>query len=134
MQTAMSETSSHRLGLRAGEWVRVRTKEEVLATLDAKGRLEELPLLPAWHPILLARDLVETRLGKRGQKGLSHRIVVANGGRRLHVRRSDSLACERTFGRGEEATTSVGASEGLPIGLLQSYPGRGRRRATADRM
>ena len=39
------------LGLRAGEWVVVRSKEEILATLDANGRLDGLPFQPemfAW--------------------------------------------------------------------------------------
>lgn len=34
------------LGLRAGEWVQVRSKSEILATLDASGRLDELPFMP----------------------------------------------------------------------------------------
>jgi hypothetical protein len=33
-------------GLRAGEWVEVRSKAEILATLNKKGRLEELPFMP----------------------------------------------------------------------------------------
>ena len=32
--------------LRAGEWVQVRSKEEILSTLDAKGRMEKLPFMP----------------------------------------------------------------------------------------
>lgn len=32
--------------LRAGDWVKVRSKEEILATLDKKGRLEGLPFMP----------------------------------------------------------------------------------------
>src|SRR5438128_1916182 len=32
--------------LRAGEWVEVRSKEEILQTLDKNGRLEELPFMP----------------------------------------------------------------------------------------
>src|SRR5581483_8696229 len=31
---------------RAGDWVEVRSKEEILSTLDKKGRLEELPFMP----------------------------------------------------------------------------------------
>jgi hypothetical protein len=31
---------------RAGDWVRVRSKEEILGTLDANGRLEGLPFMP----------------------------------------------------------------------------------------
>jgi hypothetical protein len=32
--------------LRAGDWVEVRSKEEILATLDENGRLENLPFMP----------------------------------------------------------------------------------------
>ncbi|MDH4187406.1 MAG: hypothetical protein OEV08_10435, partial [Nitrospira sp.] len=34
------------LGLKAGDWVEVRSREEVLRTLDKNGRLEELPFMP----------------------------------------------------------------------------------------
>jgi len=34
------------LNLNAGEWVEVRRKEEILATLDETGRLENLPFMP----------------------------------------------------------------------------------------
>ena len=42
----MSKTASHRLQLRTGEWVEVRTKEGILATLEANGRLEEMSFMP----------------------------------------------------------------------------------------
>lgn len=32
--------------LKAGDWVEVRNKEEILATLDKRGRLEEMPFMP----------------------------------------------------------------------------------------
>jgi hypothetical protein len=32
--------------LRAGDWVEVRSKEEILRTLDKKGRMENLPFMP----------------------------------------------------------------------------------------
>lgn len=32
--------------LRAGDWVEIRSKEEILATLDKKGRLESMPFMP----------------------------------------------------------------------------------------
>jgi hypothetical protein len=35
-----------RLNLRAGEWVEVRSKAEILATLDANAQLDGLPLMP----------------------------------------------------------------------------------------
>lgn len=34
------------LNLKAGEWVQVRSQEEILATLDEHGRLETLPFMP----------------------------------------------------------------------------------------
>ena len=34
------------LNLKAGEWVEVRSQEEILATLDGNGRLENLPFMP----------------------------------------------------------------------------------------
>ena len=35
-----------KIALRAGDWVEVRSKEEILATLDQNARLEELPFMP----------------------------------------------------------------------------------------
>ena len=35
-----------RLGLHAGDWVEVRSAEEILSTLDADGSLEALPFMP----------------------------------------------------------------------------------------
>lgn len=35
-----------RLNLKAGDWVEVRREEEILATLDENGRLENLPFMP----------------------------------------------------------------------------------------
>src|SRR5262245_6269211 len=32
--------------LRAGEWVEVRSKEEILRTLDTKGQLDGMPFMP----------------------------------------------------------------------------------------
>jgi len=32
--------------MRAGDWVEVRSKEEILSTLDARGRLETMPFMP----------------------------------------------------------------------------------------
>jgi hypothetical protein len=34
------------LNLKAGEWVEVRSQEEILTTLDEQGRLENLPFMP----------------------------------------------------------------------------------------
>src|SRR5438105_7089844 len=37
---------SRALGLRAGDWVEVRSAAEILATLDKRGRLDALPFMP----------------------------------------------------------------------------------------
>src|SRR5262245_25618912 len=34
------------LNLKAGDWVEVRSREEILATLDERGRLEAMPFMP----------------------------------------------------------------------------------------
>jgi len=39
-------TSGHGPELRAGDWVEVRAADEILATLDERGRLDALPFMP----------------------------------------------------------------------------------------
>jgi hypothetical protein len=39
-------TDSTSAGFRAGDWVRVRSAEEILATLDERGNLDALPFMP----------------------------------------------------------------------------------------
>ena len=41
---------SRKLGLKVGEWVVVRPSEEILVTLDANARFEELPFMPQMLP------------------------------------------------------------------------------------
>src|ERR1700730_4911045 len=43
---AMKRDGGNQLDLKAGELVEVRTREEILATLDERGRLGNLPLMP----------------------------------------------------------------------------------------
>src|SRR5262249_35222364 len=43
---AVSNRASSRLNLRAGDLVEVRSEPEILATLDAEGRLDGLPFMP----------------------------------------------------------------------------------------
>lgn len=43
----MTESSiPHSLSLCAGDWVQVRSREEILSTLDKDGRLEQMPFMP----------------------------------------------------------------------------------------
>lgn len=39
-------SQTHAFSLRCGDWVEVRSADEILATLDARGRFEELPFQP----------------------------------------------------------------------------------------
>ena len=39
------KSKSQMLNLKAGDWVEVRSREEILATLDENGRLENLPFM-----------------------------------------------------------------------------------------
>jgi hypothetical protein len=64
-------------GLRAGEWVEVRSKEAILATLDANGRLDELPFMPE----MLAYCGKRFRVWKRAHKTCD--TVNKTGGRRM---------------------------------------------------
>lgn len=43
---ARIETQHSKPKLKAGDWVQVRSKEEILATLDAKGQLGGMPFMP----------------------------------------------------------------------------------------
>src|SRR5580704_13225123 len=52
------------LNLKAGEWVEVRSQAEILATLDRRGRLENLPFMPEMVEYCGKR----LRVGKRSDK------------------------------------------------------------------
>jgi hypothetical protein len=41
-----SQEIPHWLGLRAGDWVQIRSKEEILGTLDNSGQLDRMPFMP----------------------------------------------------------------------------------------
>ena len=42
----MRYSNRHSLNLKAGEWIEVRSEDEILATLDERGCLENLPFMP----------------------------------------------------------------------------------------
>jgi hypothetical protein len=67
------------LGLRAGEWVVVRSKEEILATLDADCRLDGLPFQPEMFALCGKRLRVHMAAHKTCDSSV-HRT----GGRRMH--------------------------------------------------
>src|SRR5678815_1138127 len=69
----MSSGNSRTLKLKAGEWVQVRGKEEILATLDKKGRFEELPFMPQMFEYCGQKLRVAKRAHK--QCGTQHATV-----------------------------------------------------------
>lgn len=63
--------------LSAGDWVRVRSREEILATLDEKGRLDGMPFMPEMLRFCGERFQVWSRAHKTCD------TVNKTGGRRL---------------------------------------------------
>ena len=61
---APNSNKSPRLDLRAGEWVEVRSQEEILATLDERGRLEAMPFMPEMLQYCGKRFRVQKRADK----------------------------------------------------------------------
>lgn len=66
-----------RMGLRAGDWVVVRSREEILATLDERARLDELPFQPEMLPFCGRR----MRVAKVAHKTCD--TIHKTGGRRM---------------------------------------------------
>jgi hypothetical protein len=66
-----------RLGLNAGDWVVVRSEEEILSTLDAEGRLERLP----FQPEMFAFCGRSMRVAKSAHKTCDN--IQKTGGRRM---------------------------------------------------
>ena len=67
------------MALRAGDWVEVRSKDEILRTLDKNGCLEEMPFMPQMFEYCGKRLMVQ----KRAHKILRSRLHygAAEGGR-----------------------------------------------------
>jgi hypothetical protein len=63
--------------LRAGDWVEIRSKEEILSTLDASGKLDDLPFMPEMFAFCGQR----VRVFKRAHKTCD--TVNQTGGRRM---------------------------------------------------
>lgn len=62
----------------AGDWVRVRSSEEILRTLDSEGRLEKLPFMP---------EMLRYCGQKFRIQAIAHKTcdtVLNQGGRRMH--------------------------------------------------
>lgn len=70
-------TNASTLRLHADEWVQVRTREEILATLDSNGRLDELPFMPE----MLQYCGKVMKVGKRAHKTCDPALGI--GGRKM---------------------------------------------------
>jgi len=69
--------STGKLDLSSGDWAEVRSKEEILATLDEKGQLDQLPFMPEMFKYCGQRF----RVWKRAHKTCD--TVNRTGGRRM---------------------------------------------------
>ena len=67
----------HTLGLHVGEWVVVRSRQEILSTLDERGRLQELP----FQPEMLAFCGQRLRVAKVAHKTCDN--IKKTGGRKM---------------------------------------------------
>ena len=52
------------MALRAGDWIEVKSKDEILATLDKNGRLERMPFMPQMFQYCGKRFMVHKRAHK----------------------------------------------------------------------
>ena len=86
-ELAMSEVSSARF--RAGDWVRVRSKEQILATLDATGKLDALPFMPEMFQYCGRAMQVGKRAHKTCDPALGIRARKMDG--TVHL---DSVRCD----------------------------------------
>lgn len=63
------------LALRPGEWVRVRSEAEILATLDTNGMLDELPFMPEMRQFCGRRFRVRARADRTSMAKLWMRAM-----------------------------------------------------------
>ncbi len=70
-------TWPHNLGLKVGEWVVVRSSQEIFSTLDQRGRLEELP----FQPEMMAFCGQRLRVAKVAHKTCDN--IKKTGGRKM---------------------------------------------------
>ncbi|MCA6097886.1 hypothetical protein [Bradyrhizobium australafricanum] len=87
---------------RAGDLVEVRSKEEILATLDANGRLEEMPFMPE----MLKHCGKTLRVGKRAHKTCDPALGI--GGRKmLNTVHLENIRCNGAAHDGCEAACLI---------------------------
>ena len=94
--TGSEQSADQPLSLKPGEWVEVRSLEEILATLDARGRLSSLSFMPEMARYCGRRFRVSRRADKacdRVQKSGNRRMVNAVHLEDLRCDGADHGAC-----------------------------------------
>ena len=91
------------LGLRAGDWVEVRSKEEILRTLDARGMLDNLPFMPE----MLAWCGQRLRVAKAAHKTCDTISGAYEGRRMTNAVHLEDLRCDGKAHGGCEAACLI---------------------------
>jgi hypothetical protein len=91
------------LGLRAGDWVEVRSKEEILRTLDARGMLDNLPFMPE----MFAWCGQRVRVSKAAHKTCDTISGAYEGRRMTNAVHLDDLRCDGAAHSGCEAACLI---------------------------
>ena len=98
---------NQQLKLKAGEWVEVRSREEILKTLDQDGRLDGLPFMPEMFPYCGRKF----RVFKRAHKTCDTVTGAATGaykGRKMkNAVHLDGIRCDGQFHGGCQAACLI---------------------------
>lgn len=91
------------LKLKAGEWVEVRSKEEILKTLDKNGRLDGMPFMPEMFAYCGQRVHVFKRAHKTCDTATGAATGIYEGRRLKNAVHLDGIRCDGQFHGGCEA-------------------------------
>ncbi|NJN00191.1 MAG: hypothetical protein HC793_00445 [Aquincola sp.] len=122
----MSLRWPRRLGLVAGDWVEVRSAEEILSTLDQRGRLDNLPFQPEML-LFCGQRLQVSKVAHKtcdNAQTLNTGLAVIEG---IYGRDGDGFGVGTDYltniltVRVTDATGSVGASPGVIVIVTISF-------------
>ena len=125
-----SSTTRGVLNLKAGEWIEVRSREEILATLDERGRLDNLPFMPE----MLRYCGQRLRVSKRADKTCDPAHVPWSIRRMTNAVHLDGIRCDGAGHGGcqasclifwKEAWLKRATEDVLPAGSLSSSKAHG---------
>ena len=89
-----------KLNLKAGEWVEIRSREEVLATLDERGCLENVPFMPEMLECCGKRVRVSNRADKTCDPGAAPPWTIRRLKDSVHL---EGMRCDGSMHGGCEA-------------------------------